>query len=123
MPIPVHIVTGAMNSGKSALIARLCHERKDWLGLVDRLPAQAPSNLRPVSAGCPCCIGKVVLQITLVRALRETRAVRAFVELADAGHVMSLEGILGGKFLGRAVRLSRPIVLPRDCELQAVDLV
>ena len=123
MPIPVHIVTGASNSGKSTLIARLCHERKDWLGLVDRLPAQALSNLRPLSAGCPCCIGKVVLQITLVRALRETRAVRAFVELADAGHVTSLEGVLGGESLGRAVLRSSPIFLPRDCELQAADLV
>lgn len=122
MPIPVHIVTGAPGSGKSTLIARLCSEREDWLGLVDTVPDAAPSNVRPLSAGCPCCVGKVVLQIVLARALRETRAVRAFVELADAGHVRGLESVLEAKPFGSAVRKARSIILPGDRELKAHQL-
>jgi len=93
--IPVHIVTGEAGSGKSALIARLCAGRPDWIGLVNAAPPGGGPGLRLFSAGCPCCTGKVVLQVSLVRALRETRAVRAFVEVAGPEHALMLERSLG----------------------------
>lgn len=121
MQVPVHIVSGAAGPARSALIARLCVERPDWLGLVNTVPAGAPPNLKAMSAGCPCCIGKVVLQITLARALRQTRAVRAFVELADPEHATRLEAVLGERPLGLSVRKLRPILLPQDGALRATE--
>ena len=120
--IPVHIVRGASGSGKSALIARLCGDRSDWLGLVNTLSVGALPNLRLLSSGCPCCTGKVVLQITLARALRQTRAVRAFVELSDPEHAETLAGLLGEPPLSLSLLSSRPIVLSRDAELHPAEL-
>jgi hypothetical protein len=118
----VHIVTGPRDSAKSAFIARLCTQRPDWLGLVDTLPGNPASNLRPLGGACPCCIGKVVLQVTLARALRQTGALRAFVELADSAHAAGLEAVLAELPLALSVRASRPIVLPRDHDLEAGQL-
>ena len=50
-----------------------------------RLPPGA--IVHAVSGGCPCCIGRVTLQVTLVRLLRESRPRRLFVELAGTDHL------------------------------------
>lgn len=120
--IPVHVVTGARGSGKTALIARLCAGRSDWLGLVDSLPEDPPAGLRAFSAGCPCCTGKVVLQVSLGRGLRESRATRAFVELHDPAHRASLERLLAELPLNLSVVPGRPVELPADAALQAASL-
>ena len=104
------------------MIAVLCAQRADWLGLVGSLPSGPAHGLRQVSAGCPCCTGKVVLQVSLARALRETRATRAFVELQDAGHLGTLERVLAELPLGLSVVRSRAIALPEDAHLQADQL-
>lgn len=120
--IPVHLVAGPPGSGKSALIARLCAERTDWLGLVNAADRCSSPNLRTFTAGCPCCTGKIVLQVGLARALRETGAVRAFVELSDASHSASVEKMLGELPLGTSVFPTRTIWLPSDVRLGAGDL-
>ena len=120
--IPVHIVTGAPRAGKSAFIARLCAERRDWLGLVNSPTSVAGmSNMKPLPAGCPCCAGKLVLQITLARALRETRAGRAFVELGDAVHLTGLWRVLDEPPFSLSVVNSRSVRLPQDAGLHAAD--
>ncbi len=120
--IPVHVVTGPRGSGKTALIARFCAGRDDWLGLVDALPDEPPAGLRAFSAGCPCCTGKVVLQVSLARGLRESRATRAFVELRDPAHRATLERLLAELPLSLSVVPGRPIELPADASLQAATL-
>jgi G3E family GTPase len=120
--IPVHIVTGAPGSGKSALIARLCAERRDWFGLVNAMPAAGGGNLRVFSAGCPCCTGRVVMQVSLARGLRETRAVRALVELGDPAHAATLARILGELPLSLSVVAARPVELPGASGIGMADL-
>lgn len=115
--VPVHIVTGAPGSGKSALIARLTGERKDWLGLVNAVPDVATDNLRALSAGCPCCTGRMVLQVSLVRALRDSGASRALVELSDPAHASSLEKLLQAPPFSLSLRAARALVLPRDVDV------
>ena len=118
----MHVVSGAPGSGKTALIARLCSQRAGWLGLVNAVPAGAGSNLKPLAPGCPCCTGKVVLQVSLARALRETRATRALVELADPAHARALEKLLGELPFSLSVAPARPILLPDDTGLVAAYL-
>ena len=120
--IPVHIVTGAPGTGKSALITRLCGERKDWLGLVNSARLAGESNLRPLAPSCPCCTGKVVLQVTLARALRATGACRVFVELGDAGHLAGLQRALTESPLGLSLAVSRVIGLPQDAGLEVAEI-
>ena len=120
--IPVHIVMGAPGSGKSALIARLCGLRSDWLGLIGGPPAVSIPNLRTLAPGCPCCTARIALQVGLVRALRETRARRAFVEIPGPEHLRSLEKVLGALPLGMSVAAARRLQLPADANLRIEDL-
>ncbi len=121
-PVPVHVVTGAPGSGKTALIARLCAGRPHWVGLVNgRGLAAAAPNLRALPAGCPCCTGRVALQVTLVRALRETGAQRAFVELPGPEHAANLEKVLADAPLAAALVTARRVCLPLDANLAAAD--
>ena len=118
--IPVHVVTGAPGAGE--FIERMCAGKAEWAGLVQRAPAAPRQNVRVLSAGCPCCTGRVVLQISLVRILRETGASRAFVELTDAGHAASFERVLTEPPLGQSMVAGRPIRLPEDAGLDATAL-
>jgi hypothetical protein len=114
------VVTGTAAAGE--LIGRLCAQKERWLGLVGRAPANPIPNMRTIAAGCPCCIGRVVLQISLARALRQTGATRAFVEVPDGAHAASLEGVLAELPLSLSVIVARKIVLPEDAWLSPVDL-
>lgn len=117
----MHIVTGHPGEARTSLIARLCAEREDWLGLVcSPLPAETP-NLKRMMAGCPCCTGRVVMQVSLARALRQTRARRIFVELVDATHFDSLAKGLAEFPSGTAVRNARPLFVPQDSTLLPGD--
>ena len=119
--VPVHIVSGAPASGKSALIGRLVEQRSDWLGLVNALPSRETDNLKRLSGGCPCCIGKLVLQMALVRGLRATNATRALIEFSNGAHVATFERLLGDPPLSRSVVLARTIVLPEDAGMSIRD--
>jgi hypothetical protein len=68
-------------------------------------------------------MGRVVLQVTLARGLRESRAVRAFVELADPEHANTLQHVLAASPLSLSVIGSRLIVLPEDADLKAEHLL
>lgn len=118
----MHVVTGARGSGKTELIARLVGGRGDWLGLANATPAGAAVNLQRLAAGCPCCIGRVALQIGLARGLRASRAKRAFVEIADPAHATQLAKVLGEPPLSRSVVAARTIALPADAGLRPADL-
>ena len=118
--IPVHVVVGALGAGE--FIERMCAEKADWAGLVLRPPAVPRPNVRALSAGCPCCTGRVVLQVTLARLLRETGATRVFVHLPDASHAASLGRVLSEPPLGQSVMAGRIITLPDDARLAAGTL-
>ena len=117
----MHVVTGVDGAGAGGMIARLCAGKSGWVGLVSTTPPIPLSNVRAIAAGCPCCTGKVVLQISLARALRETRAERAFVEVS-ASHADSLERVLAEPPLCLSVTAARRISLPKDARLIAADL-
>jgi hypothetical protein len=48
--------------------------------------------LRPKA--CPCCVGRVQMQVDLARVLREARPRGVLIEMADAGHIPALRRTL-----------------------------
>ena len=113
--VPLHIVSGAPRSGKSALIERLIGARDGWLGLVNAERAGARrAALRRLPPACPCCTGRIVLQVELTRVLREMRPSRVLLELTDAAHAESLGRALAAWPLAQHFNLCRTVELPSD---------
>jgi hypothetical protein len=63
---------------------------------------------------CPCCVGRVEMQIGLARLLRERRPERIFVDLRDATHLATFEKVLSEWPLAQYVAAGRAIRLPQD---------
>lgn len=59
--------------------------------------------LRPQA--CPCCVGRVALQVELARLLREQSPRGVQIELGEAGHLGALRRALGEWPLAQYVRL------------------
>lgn len=73
------------------------------------LPAEPPAGwvaLRP--RNCPCCVGRVELQVEIARLIRERRPQGVLIELADAGHQPALRRALTEWPLAQYVRLEPP---------------
>jgi hypothetical protein len=49
--------------------------------------------LRP--SACPCCVGRVQMQIELARLIREVRPLGVVIEFADPDHLPALRRALG----------------------------
>jgi len=101
--VPVHVVTGAPAAQLGGLIARLRAARGDW------------AVLEPNA--CPCCVGRVELQVGLVRLLRARRPARVLVRLVDSAHQAAFERVLREWPLGQHVVPARAIHLPADATL------
>lgn len=59
--------------------------------------------LRP--AACPCCVGRVQLQVELARLLRQQRPRGVQIELRDAAHLSAVRRALGEWPLSQYVEL------------------
>lgn len=46
------------------------------------------------SRACPCCVGRVQMQVELARLVRQTRPQGVLIELADADHIPALRRAL-----------------------------
>lgn len=117
--VTAHLVCGPPGSGKSALIRRLVAERRAWLGFVNATDRGDEPMLRLAPSGCPCCTARVVMQVELARALRETRPRRVLVEIVSADHLADVKRTLHGDPLGRYLMPGRPVWLPADAALTA----
>ena len=109
-PVPVHAVGGAPGSGKSDLVARYAEAHPDWLGFVNRRVRDLP-NLVLAPAGCPCCTGRVALQVALARQLRERRPARVHIEIPDPAHARQLAAVLSQWPLSRYVAPAEDVLL------------
>jgi hypothetical protein len=84
---------------------------------VKRIPVRVvAAPLREPPAGwvalrprhCPCCVGRVELQIELARVIREQGPQGVLIELADAAHQPALRRALAEWPLAQYVRLEAP---------------
>ena len=62
--------------------------------------------LRPRS--CPCCVGRVEIQVEIARLIRERRPQGVLIELADAAHQPALRRALAEWPLAHYLRLEQP---------------
>jgi hypothetical protein len=54
-------------------------------------PGEAPAGWAVLrQSACPCCVGRVQLQVDLVRLVRERRPSGVLIEVAESGHRQSL---------------------------------
>jgi hypothetical protein len=107
-PVPVHLVAGATRSERSALVARLLEKDTTWRALV-------PST-------CPCCVGRVELQVNLARLLRDEKPARVFVELPDPAHLAAFRKALAEWPLSQYLRPVRLLRLSEDATIAADEL-
>jgi hypothetical protein len=94
--IPVHAVSGAA----SGAIADRVELEPRSLGLVRMRTRELP-NLLPLPPGCPCCTGRVALEISLARHVRERRPERIYIEIAEPLHAAQLAAVLAREPLCR----------------------
>jgi hypothetical protein len=102
--VPVHPVSGAPAA------------RRDWLARVAEGCAILPSM------SCPCCVGRVEMQVSLVRLLRERKPERVFVEVADEAHIRTFTRVLGEWPLAQYIEAGRAIRLPEESALDPATL-
>ena len=72
-------------------------------------PTEPPAGwvaLRP--RNCPCCVGRVALQVEIARLVRERQPQGVLIELADASHQPALQRALAEWPLAQYVRLEPP---------------
>lgn len=76
--------------------------------------------LAPVS--CPCCTGRVEMQVSLTRLLRDRKPERVFIELSDEAHLSTFARVVAEWPLAQYVQSARPVRLPEDRLLAAERL-
>lgn len=104
--IPVHVVGAAAGH---AIADRVEREPRS-LGLV-RLRARELPNLLSLPPGCPCCTGRVALEIFLARHVRARRPERIYIEIPDPTHAAELAAVLAREPLSRYLKDAGPVSL------------
>jgi hypothetical protein len=69
-------------------------------------PPEGWVALRP--SACPCCVGRVALQVELVRLLRGQALRGVLIELADPGHLPAMLRSLREAPLAQYLRVEGP---------------
>lgn len=67
------------------------------------LAVPADTDLQRLPSGCVCCVGAVVLRVTLTRQLRRVRPAAALLLLADDAHLSRIAAQLAEAPLAAAV--------------------
>jgi len=99
----VHVVIGTQQALGSALMARVAVARPDW-AVLELL-------------NCPCCTGRVELQVKLARLLREQRPARVLIGLVESSHGAALRRVLATWPLAQYVVPGRTLSVPEDAAL------
>lgn len=130
-PIPVHVVTGFLGSGKSTLIRHLIAHKppeERWVIVInefgrvgiDQAMVEVHDDVivKGLPGGCLCCQLAFVLQASLVNLLHRHRPDRLIIEPSGLGHPAGLLDLLRGEAFADVLQLQEVIALldPRRLE-------
>lgn len=103
--VPVHVCVGTELGRARGPIKRLRVARPGWAVL----------ELR----SCPCCTGRVELQVRLARLLRERQPTRVLIGFVEPSHRRALERALTSWPLSQYVVPGRALSVPDDLSVAA----
>ncbi|WP_158774411.1 CobW family GTP-binding protein [Cobetia sp. L2A1] len=130
-PIPVHLITGFLGTGKSSFIQALVAAKpadEHWailvnefgqVGIDQALFAERDDiTVKGLPGGCMCCQLAFVLQAGLISLIHQARPDRLIIEPSGLGHPAGLIDVLRGEGLASALVLQEVITLldPRALE-------
>ncbi|MCO7231133.1 MULTISPECIES: GTP-binding protein [unclassified Cobetia] len=123
-PIPVHLITGFLGTGKSSFIQALVAtkpEDEHWAILVNEFgqvgidqalfAGREDVSVKGLPGGCLCCQLAFVLQAGLVSLIHQTRPDRLIIEPSGLGHPAGLIDVLRSEGLASALALEEVITL------------
>ncbi|MCU0759259.1 MAG: hypothetical protein MUF07_08710 [Steroidobacteraceae bacterium] len=125
-PIPTHVVTGPLGSGKTTAIARLLADKpphEDWVVLLNEFSdagidaltvasaARGAFDVRLVPGGCLCCTGERDFRRNLQELVTERRPDRILVEPTGLGHPAGIVEELLAWEAGGQLRLAGVVAL------------
>ena len=123
-PIPVHVVTGFLGSGKSSLIRHLvAHKPADerWTVVINEFGQVGIDQamfescddvvVKGLPGGCLCCQLAFVLQAALVNLIRRERPDRLIIEPSGLGHPAGLLDMLRSEAFAGVLEVREIIAL------------
>lgn len=144
LPAVVHLVAGPDRERVSELIAGAMAQRAEtrpwaWIGVSSQQLSllEASGPVRPFdrlkrsaqagkagsvtvtgSSGCPCCVGAVAFQATLVDLLRRERPSQVWVQLDESADLSAMVRTLSGPSWASALQLAPTLVVagPADVD-------
>ncbi len=92
------LVHGGDAQTREQAIARHCRAGIPTVALIEglagtELTSSGDLTVMRIAPGCPCCTGRLTMQVTLNRLLRNPPA-ELFLSLADASHLTSVRNFL-----------------------------
>ncbi|PSC70787.1 cobalamin biosynthesis [Micractinium conductrix] len=128
LPVPTTIVTGALASGKTSLIAALLRSKppgEEWAVLVNEFGAAGLDGallegehqqgggggvrVRQLAGGCLCCALSNMTPLAIAQLLRAVKPDRLLIEPSGLAHPAALVDMLTGGHLGSSLAL-QPVV-------------
>lgn len=125
-PIPLHLFTGFLGSGKTTTIINLVQEKPEnerWGILVNEFgdvaidqsflgePSSQTVFVKEIPGGCMCCDAWLLLQVALIRLIREFRPDRILVEMTGLGHPEAVVKQLTGDTMYDAIEVVNTVCL------------
>ncbi|TCJ26712.1 GTP-binding protein [Halomonas sp. GDM18] len=124
VPVPVHLITGFLGTGKSSFIQALVAAKpadEHWAILVNEFgqvgidqalfAGREDVSVKGLPGGCLCCQLAFVLQAGLVSLIHQTRPDRLIIEPSGLGHPAGLIDVLRSEGLASALALEEVITL------------
>ena len=141
LPIPTHIITGALGAGKTTAISSLLKAKpadQVWCLIVNEAgavgvdaallsPGVDPSSnealsqaggvaVRELAGGCMCCALSSVTGVAIAQLVRQTRPDRLLIEPSGLAHPVALVDMLRGPSLRSALALQPIVCLVRQSD-------
>jgi len=135
-PVPTHLITGFLGTGKTTLIQHLLASRpagERWAVLVNEfgqmgidqalLPQGEEVFVKEIAGGCMCCVAGLPTQVGLALLLKQAQPHRLLIEPTGLGHPSQIMQTLSSEPFSRqlALKASFCLIDPRFVDDEAIQ--